>query len=133
MNGDRQQTRNSTHRSCHRSKEIEAQLALQLRHAHDRWPLDIELLQECQILVEHRVVSAFAVHFCPSWLPLLQDVETFYTLSRHKGEMLTDLFGPRQKFWAYLLLWMCGRGRHLHRNQEPPTSDRTKSQMPFPE
>ena len=45
--------------------EIEAQLALQLRHAHDRWPLDIELLQDRQILAEHRVVSAFAVHLSP--------------------------------------------------------------------
>ena len=43
------------------AKEIEAQHALQLRHAHDRWPLDIELLQDRQILAEHRVV----VHLCP--------------------------------------------------------------------
>ena len=140
------------------AKEIEAQLALQLWHAHDRWPLDIELLQDRQILAEHRVVSAFAVHLCPgtqNWfleterLPrpglrhfggkfetqlalmaagrLSHDVETSYTPSRRKGEMLTDTFGARQELWASLLLWTRGRGRHSHRHQELPTSGRTKT------
>ena len=63
-----------------------------------------------------------------------QDVETSYTPSRRKGEMLTDTFGVRQELWASLLLWIVRPWTSIRTDiKNAKRAAEQKRQMPLPE